>query len=61
MTQFPTLIDQVAAAVLAPAQVTENPHHRAILNVFVEIQDLDTGSSPSSPAPSFPASVPLSS
>ncbi|WP_405591707.1 DUF3631 domain-containing protein [Streptomyces sp. NBC_01092] len=41
MTQFPTLIDQVAAAVLAPAQVTENPHHRAILDVFVEIQDLD--------------------
>ncbi|NNN35486.1 DUF3631 domain-containing protein [Streptomyces sp. S3(2020)] len=41
MTQFPTLIDQVAAAVLAPAQVTENPHHRAILDVFVEIQELD--------------------
>ncbi|MFF2508725.1 DUF3631 domain-containing protein [Streptomyces sp. NPDC058067] len=41
MTQFPTLIDQVAAAVLAPAQVTENPHHRSILDVFVEIQDLD--------------------
>ncbi|WP_371551458.1 DUF3631 domain-containing protein [Streptomyces sp. NBC_00554] len=41
MTQFPTLIDQLAAAVLAPAQVTENPHHRAILDVFVEIQDLD--------------------
>lgn len=41
MTQFPTLIDQVAAAVLAPAQVNENPHHRAILDVFVEIQELD--------------------
>ncbi|MDL2075760.1 DUF3631 domain-containing protein [Streptomyces sp. GXMU-J15] len=41
MTQFPTLIDQVAAAVLAPAQVTENPHHRAILDAFVEIQELD--------------------
>ncbi|MFJ2812207.1 DUF3631 domain-containing protein [Streptomyces sp. NPDC087294] len=41
MTQFPTLIDQVATAVLAPAQVTENPHHRAILDVFVEIQELD--------------------
>ncbi|MEU9369580.1 DUF3631 domain-containing protein [Streptomyces avermitilis] len=41
MTQFPTLIDQVAAAVLAPAQVTENPHHRAILDVYVEIQNLD--------------------
>lgn len=41
MTQFPTLIDQVAAAVLAPAQVTENPHHRTILDVFVEIQELD--------------------
>ncbi|WP_329343703.1 DUF3631 domain-containing protein [Streptomyces sp. NBC_01352] len=41
MTQFPTLIDQVAAAVLAPAEVTENPHHRAIVDVFVEIQDLD--------------------
>ncbi|MER5442566.1 DUF3631 domain-containing protein [Streptomyces sp. NPDC002790] len=41
MTQFPTLIDQVAAAVLAPAQVTENPHHRAILDVFVDVQDLD--------------------
>ncbi|KPI25097.1 Protein of unknown function DUF3631 [Actinobacteria bacterium OV320] len=41
MTQFPTLIDQVAAAVLAPAEVNENPHHRAILDVFVEIQDLD--------------------
>ncbi|WP_327352826.1 DUF3631 domain-containing protein [Streptomyces sp. NBC_01304] len=41
MTQFPTLIDQVAAAVLAPTQVTENPHHRAILNVFVEVQELD--------------------
>ncbi|MBA2950285.1 DUF3631 domain-containing protein [Streptomyces himalayensis] len=40
MTQFPTLIDQVAAAVLAPAQVTENPHHRAILDVFVEVQEL---------------------
>ncbi|MFF5303298.1 hypothetical protein ACFY5F_28390 [Streptomyces sp. NPDC013161] len=41
MTQFPTLIDQVAAAVLASAQVTEKPHHRAILDVFVEIQELD--------------------
>lgn len=41
MTLFPTLIDQVATAVLAPAPVTENPHHRAILDVFVEIQDLD--------------------
>ncbi|MFD9073302.1 DUF3631 domain-containing protein [Streptomyces lasiicapitis] len=41
MTQFPTLLDQVAAAVLAPAQVTENPHHRAVLDVFVEIQELD--------------------
>ncbi|MFE1836466.1 DUF3631 domain-containing protein [Streptomyces sviceus] len=41
MTQFPTLIDQVAAAVLAPAQATENPHHRAILDVFAEIQELD--------------------
>ncbi|MFD9817466.1 DUF3631 domain-containing protein [Streptomyces violascens] len=41
MTHFPTLIDQVATAVLAPAPVTENPHHRAILDVFVEIQDLD--------------------
>ncbi|MET8683670.1 DUF3631 domain-containing protein [Streptomyces sp. NPDC004732] len=41
MTQFPTLIDQVAAAVLAPAQVTENPQHRAILDTFVEIQELD--------------------
>ncbi|WP_254647161.1 DUF3631 domain-containing protein [Streptomyces sp. GbtcB6] len=39
--QFPSLIDQVAAAVLAPAQVTENPHHRAIVDVFTEIQDLD--------------------
>jgi hypothetical protein len=41
LTQFPTLIDQVAAAVLAPTEVTENPHHRAIVDVFVEIQDLD--------------------
>ena len=41
MTQFPTLIDQVAAAVLAPTEVTENLHHRAIVDVFVEIQDLD--------------------
>ncbi|MFD9327773.1 DUF3631 domain-containing protein [Streptomyces sp. NPDC060065] len=41
MTQFPTLIDQVAAAVLAPTEVTENPHHRAVVDVFVEIQDLD--------------------
>ncbi|WP_145502658.1 DUF3631 domain-containing protein [Streptomyces sp. CFMR 7] len=41
MTQFPTLIDQIAAAVLAPAEVTENPHHRAILDVFIEIQELD--------------------
>jgi hypothetical protein len=41
LTQFPTLVDHVAAAVLAPAQVTENPHHRAIVDVFVEIQDLD--------------------
>ena len=41
MTQFPTLIDHVAAAVLASAQVTENAHHRAILDAFVEIQELD--------------------
>ncbi|MCX5417712.1 DUF3631 domain-containing protein [Streptomyces sp. NBC_00059] len=41
MTQFPTLIDQIAAAVLAPTEVTENPHHRAVLDVFVEIQELD--------------------
>ncbi|MFI2204644.1 DUF3631 domain-containing protein [Streptomyces sp. NPDC020192] len=41
MTHFPSLIDQVAAAVLAPAPVSENPHHRAILDVFVEVQDLD--------------------
>ncbi|MCX4501107.1 DUF3631 domain-containing protein [Streptomyces anulatus] len=41
MTQFPTLIDQIAAAVLAPAEVTENPHHRAILDVFGETQELD--------------------
>ncbi|MFE9601556.1 DUF3631 domain-containing protein [Streptomyces hokutonensis] len=41
MTQFPSLIDQVAAAVLAPTEVNENPHHRAIVDVFVEIQDLD--------------------
>ncbi|MFJ9058489.1 DUF3631 domain-containing protein [Streptomyces sp. NPDC102409] len=41
MTQFPTLIDQITAAVLAPAEVTENPHHRAILDVFVETQELD--------------------
>ncbi|MFC9228388.1 DUF3631 domain-containing protein [Streptomyces decoyicus] len=41
MEQFPTLIDQVAAAVLAPAEDTENPHHRAILDVAVEIQELD--------------------
>jgi hypothetical protein len=40
LTQFPTLIDQVAA-VLAPAQATENPRHRAILDAFVEVQDLD--------------------
>ncbi|MFI1434515.1 hypothetical protein [Streptomyces lydicus] len=41
MTQFPTLIDQVATAVLAPTPIAENPHHRAILDVFTEIQDLD--------------------
>ncbi|MEU8784853.1 DUF3631 domain-containing protein [Streptomyces sp. NPDC048637] len=41
MKQFPTLIDQVAAAVLAPAEVTENPQHRAILDAVVEIQELD--------------------
>lgn len=41
MTQFPTLIDQVATAVLAPTPVAENPHHRAILDVYAEIQDLD--------------------
>ncbi|MFJ9327283.1 DUF3631 domain-containing protein [Streptomyces sp. NPDC101230] len=41
MTQFPTLIDQIAAALLAPAEVTENPHHRAILDVFGETQELD--------------------
>ncbi|WP_330324650.1 DUF3631 domain-containing protein [Streptomyces pseudovenezuelae] len=41
MTQFPILIDQVAAAVLAPTEVTENPQHRAIVDVFVETQDLD--------------------
>ncbi|AJT62501.1 hypothetical protein T261_0812 [Streptomyces lydicus] len=41
MTQFPSLIDQVATAVLAPAPVAENPHHRTILDTFVEIQDLD--------------------
>lgn len=41
MTQFPTLIDQVATAVLAPAPVAENPHHRTILDVYAEIQDLD--------------------
>ncbi|MDT0568575.1 DUF3631 domain-containing protein [Streptomyces sp. DSM 3412] len=41
MTQLPILIDQVAAAVLAPTEVTENPHHHAIVDVFVEIQDLD--------------------
>ncbi|MFE4017997.1 DUF3631 domain-containing protein [Streptomyces sp. NPDC059101] len=41
MTQFPTLIDQVATAVLAPTTIAENPHHRAILDVFTEIQDLD--------------------
>ncbi|MET9812374.1 DUF3631 domain-containing protein [Streptomyces sp. NPDC006355] len=41
MTQFPTLIDQVATAVLAPVAATENPHHRAILDVFTEVQDLD--------------------
>ncbi|OKJ72253.1 DUF3631 domain-containing protein [Streptomyces sp. CB02460] len=41
MTQFPTLIDQIAAAVLTPTEVTENPHHRAILDVFVETQELD--------------------
>ncbi|MFI2204808.1 DUF3631 domain-containing protein [Streptomyces sp. NPDC020192] len=35
------MIDQVAAAVLAPAPVVENPYHRAILDVFIEIQDLD--------------------
>ncbi|MFE7302649.1 DUF3631 domain-containing protein [Streptomyces sp. NPDC057579] len=39
--QFPTLIDQVATAVLAPTSIAENPHHRAILDVFTEIQDLD--------------------
>ncbi|MDO0936457.1 DUF3631 domain-containing protein [Streptomyces sp. DG2A-72] len=41
MTQFPNLIDQVATAVLAPVPATENPHHRAILDVFTEVQDLD--------------------
>ncbi|WP_420036053.1 DUF3631 domain-containing protein [Streptomyces sp. cg28] len=41
MTQFPTLIDQIAAAVLAPPQVSENPHHRAILDRFVEVQGFD--------------------
>ncbi|MGQ4484308.1 DUF3631 domain-containing protein [Streptomyces sp. SAS_281] len=41
MTQFPTLIDQIAAAVLAPTEVSENPHHRAILDVFVDTQELD--------------------
>ncbi|MFD3907515.1 DUF3631 domain-containing protein [Streptomyces sp. CB04723] len=41
MTQFPTLIDQIAAAVLSPAEITENPHHRAILDVFGETQELD--------------------
>lgn len=41
MTQFPTLIDQIATAVLAPAKVTENPHHRTILDLFVETQELD--------------------
>lgn len=41
MTQFPTLIDQVATAVLEPVPAGENPHHRAILDVFTEVQDLD--------------------
>jgi hypothetical protein len=41
LTQFPTLIDQVAAAVLATEPMKENPHHRAILDTFAEVQDLD--------------------
>ncbi|MEV5878044.1 DUF3631 domain-containing protein [Streptomyces sp. NPDC052101] len=41
MTQFPTLIDQIAAAVLVRSSVDENPYHRAILDVYIEVQDLD--------------------
>ncbi|NEB01953.1 DUF3631 domain-containing protein [Streptomyces sp. SID13726] len=36
MTQFPSLNDQVAA-VLAPAPAAENPHHRTLVAMFVEI------------------------
>ncbi|WP_405734918.1 DUF3631 domain-containing protein [Streptomyces sp. NBC_01537] len=40
-TTFPTLLDTLAATVLDTEPPKENPHHRALLDTFVEIQHLD--------------------
>ncbi|MGW5679817.1 DUF3631 domain-containing protein [Streptomyces sp. NPDC003860] len=46
---FPTLLDQFAATLRGTELPPENPHHRSILDAFLEVQRLDaqlTGSIP---------------
>ncbi|WP_329558857.1 DUF3631 domain-containing protein [Streptomyces uncialis] len=40
-TAFPTLLDQLTATLRGVELPRENPHHRAILDTFAEVQRLD--------------------
>ncbi|MFK4222210.1 DUF3631 domain-containing protein [Streptomyces sp. NPDC019890] len=40
-TTFPTLLDSLAATLLETEPPKESPHHRALLDTFLEIQHLD--------------------
>ncbi|MFA7764865.1 DUF3631 domain-containing protein [Streptomyces sp. NRRL S-448] len=41
MTTFPNFLDTFTTTLLGTKPLEENPHHRALLNVFTEVQDLE--------------------
>ncbi|MFF3088671.1 DUF3631 domain-containing protein [Streptomyces nojiriensis] len=41
MTTFPNLLDTFTTTLLGTKPLEENPHHRALLNVFTEVQNLE--------------------
>ncbi|MFJ5546714.1 DUF3631 domain-containing protein [Streptomyces sp. NPDC093225] len=41
MTTFPNFLDAFTLSRLQTLPLEENPHHRALLDVFVEVQDLE--------------------
>lgn len=41
MTTFPTFLDHFATTVLGTPAQAENPHHRALLETYAEVQQLE--------------------